>query len=77
MSKVKIVLLVAGVFVGWIWLAGYRNVPSLSNSAKKVVHVSFDDVVSVFKDLKKDSLSYGSVFEHAFLMWDLLINQGE
>lgn len=67
MSKAKIVLLAVGVFVGWIWLAGYRNVPPLSNSAHKVVHVSFDDVVSVFKDLKKDSLSYGSVFEHAFL----------
>lgn len=70
MSKAKcffIVLLAVGAFIGGIWLMEYWNMPSLSNSAHKVVHVSFDDVVSVFKDLKKDSLSYGSVFEHAFL----------
>lgn len=71
MSRVKlflIVLLVAGLFVGGRWLMEeYRNLPPSSNSVHKIVHVSFDDVVSVFKDLKKDSLFYSSIFEHVFL----------
>lgn len=69
MSKVKwflIVLLAVGCLLAGNGLWN-TNLPPLSNSAHKIVHVSFDDVVSVFKDLKKDSLSYGSVFEHAFL----------
>ncbi len=69
MSKVKwflIVLLAVGCLLAGNGLWN-TNLPPLSNSAHKIVHVSFDDVVSVFKDLKKDSLSYVSIFEHAFL----------
>lgn len=80
MSKVKwflIVLLAVGCLLAGNGLWN-TNLPPLSNSAHKIVHVSFDDVVSVFKDLKKDSLSYVSIFEHAFLkeLKNCMMNMG-
>lgn len=55
------------LFLGGYWIIKYQNFLVSTNSSRKVVHISFDDVVCVLKDLKENSCYYESIFKNTFL----------
>lgn len=66
--KVSFVLFsVSLLFLSGYWIQGIQNIPICTNSSHKVVHISFDEVVHVLKDLKENSSCYESIFRNDFL----------
>ena len=62
------VLFIGGIlYICGRWIMESRDFPVCSASSHKVVHISFDDVVQVLKDLKDNSACYESIFRNTFL----------
>lgn len=59
-----LLLLLTG-FVVYI-LVDSHSLPPIAGGSHKVVHISFDDVVEVLKELKREEKKYASIFECNF-----------
>ena len=59
-------VIVLGCIITVSSLLEYRSLPPISTSCHKVVHISFDDVFTVLKELNNEAENYESIFEKDF-----------